>query len=130
MLLKDRNEYLFLAVEQEAGKYENNVMVIINPRTSRKSKQWLVNEYPKLNFCKQKKHKTSVNEEKYKVDSEYNEELQEFLRPTLESKAAKKTKIFGKSMKPYAQALGIKENNEKKKNIEKQQDKQSKLTSQ
>ena len=86
-------------------------MVIINPRTSRKSKQWLVNEYPKLNFCEQKKRETLVNEE-----------LREFLRPTLESKAAKKTKIFGKSMKTYAQALGIKENNEKKKNIEKQQD--------
>ena len=64
MSLKDRNEHLFLAVEQGVGKYENNVMVIINLRTSQKSKQWLVNEYPKLNFCKQKKRETLVNEEK------------------------------------------------------------------
>jgi len=82
-----------------------------------------------LNFHRQKKRETSVNEEKYKVDSEYNEELREFLRLTLESKASKKTKIFGKSMKSYAQALGIKEKNEKKKNIEKQQDEQSKSMS-
>jgi len=39
MSLKDRNEHLFLEVEQGVGKYENNVTVIINSRTSRKSKQ-------------------------------------------------------------------------------------------
>jgi len=41
------------------------------------------------------------------VNSEYNDELREFLKLTLESKEAAKNKKYGKSMKTYTQALGI-----------------------
>ena len=45
------------------------------------------------------------------MNSEYNDELREFLKLTLESKEAAKNKKYGKSMKTYAQALGIKQYN-------------------
>jgi len=109
MSLKDGENNLFIAAEQGVGKYENNVTVILNPRTSKKAKQWLVNEYHKLNFKESRERQTSVNEKQYEDNSKYNEELIEFLKPTLESKEAAKNKTYGKSMKSYAQALGIKQ---------------------
>jgi len=119
MSAHDGNDKLFLAVEQGVGKYEDNITVIINPKTTKKSKQWIVNEYPKLEFKEKKDRLSSINEQKYKIDQEYNDELREFLRPVLESKEAKKNKTFGKSMKSYAQALGIQQYSEEKKPSEK-----------
>ena len=73
MKLKDKNENLFLAVEQGAGKYDKSVTVVINQRTINKSKQWLAIKYPKLVFKNNKSRKTSVDAEKCKVDTTYNE---------------------------------------------------------
>ena len=119
MTVQDGNDKLFLAVEQGVRKYADNITVIINPKMIKKAKQWIVNEYPKLEFKEAKEHHSSINEEQYKINNEYNEELRKFLRPVLESKEAKQNKVFGKSMKSYAQALGIKQYSEEKKPIEK-----------
>ena len=119
MTVQDGNNKLFLAVEQGVGKYADNITVIINPKMIKKAKQWIVNEYPKLEFKEAKEHHSSINEEQYKINNEYNEELREFLRPVLESKEAKQNKVFGKNMKSYAQALEIKQYSEEKEPIEK-----------
>lgn len=119
MSVQDGNDKLFLAVEQGVGTYENNITVIINPKKIKKAKQWIVNDYPKLQFQETKERKSSINEEQYKNNNEYNEELREFLRPVLESKEAKQSKVFGKSMKSYAQALGIKQYSEERRVNEK-----------
>ena len=116
--LTEGGQQLFIAAEQGVGKYENNVTVILNPKMIKKAKQWLANKYQKLNFEETKERKLSVNEEQYKVNSEYNDELREFLKPTLESKEVAKNKKYGKSMKTYAQALGIKQYNNQKENVE------------
>ena len=107
MTLKEGEHKLFLAAEQGVGKYDNNVTVILNSKMIKKAKYWLVNDYPKLKFAETKERKSSVNEQQYKDNTKYNDELIEFLRPTLESKEAVNNKIYGKSMKTYAQALGI-----------------------
>ena len=119
MKVQNGNDNLFLAVEQGVGKYENNITVIINPKTIRKTKQWIVNEYPKLDFEDKHDRRSSINEQEYKMNKECDEELCEFLRPVLESKEAKKNKVFGKNMKSYAQALGIQQYNEEAKQVEK-----------
>ena len=77
-----------------------------------------MNEYQKLNFEETKERKLLVNEEQYKVNSEYNDKLREFLKPTLESKEVAKNKKYGKSIKTYTQALGIKQYNNHKENVE------------
>ena len=94
-----------------------SLKIIINPKTIKKSKQWIVNEYPKLAFEGEKERHSSTNEEQCKINNECNEELCEFLRPVLESKEAKQNKVFGKSMKSHAQALGIKQCSDNKKLI-------------
>ena len=104
---------LFLAAEQGSGKYENSVTVIINPRMINKAKEWIANEYLKLDFKEEQIRETSVDPELFKVDTQYNEQLHEFLRPTLQSKEAKKIKGFSKSMKSYAQVLRLDQNNRK-----------------
>ena len=119
MKVQNGNDNLFLAVEQGVGKYENNVTVIINPKTTRKTKQWIVNEHPKLEFEEKHDRCSSINEQEYKINKEHDEELREFLRPVLESKEAKKNKVFGKNMKSYAQAIGIQQCNEETKQVEK-----------
>ena len=117
MKLNHANHNYFLAAEQGSGKYENHVTVIINPKKITKAKQWLMNNYPTLNFEEKKDRSSTVKEERYKVNTKYNEELIEFLRPTLESKEAVTNKKYEKKFKTYAQALGIKiYNNNKEKN--------------
>ena len=44
------------------------------------------------------------------MKAKYNDDLKEFLQPILQKDNAIKTKKFGKKMKLYAQALGIKHN--------------------
>jgi len=114
MSLKEGKHNYFIAAEQGAGKYQNHVTVIINPKRIVKAKQWLMNVYHTLDFVAEKDRSSSVNDEKYKVNTKYKEELIEFLRPTLESKEAAENKKYGKKLKTYAQALGIKVYNSKK----------------
>ena len=83
---------LFLAAEQGSGRYENSVTIVINPKAINKAKQWIANEYLKLNFEEDKPRETSVDPEQFEVDTTYNDNLKEFLRPTLQTKDAKKTK--------------------------------------
>ena len=56
---------------------------MINPKEINKAKQWIANEYPKLNFKEDKPRETSVNPEQFEIDTAYNNNLKEFLRPTL-----------------------------------------------
>jgi len=63
MSLIEGGQQLFIAAEQGVGKYENNVTVILNPKMIKKAKQWLANEYQKLNFEETKERKSLVNEE-------------------------------------------------------------------
>ena len=104
---------LFLAAEQGSGTYKNSVMVVINPSIINKAKEWIANEYPKLDFKEEKMRETSIDPELFKVDAQHNEQLREFLRPTLQSKEIKKIKGFNKNMKSFAQVLGCNENNKK-----------------
>ena len=108
---------MFLEAEERSGKYENSVTVVINPRMTGKAKQWIANKCPKLAFEEEKSRETSVDPEQFRIDTTCNESLREFLRPTLQSKEAKRTKGFGKSVKTYAKALGIQMNNDKAKEV-------------
>jgi len=74
---------LFLAAEQGSGQYKNSVTVVINPRMINKAKEWIANQYPKLEFREEQIRETSVDPELFKVDTQYNEQLKEFLCPTL-----------------------------------------------
>ena len=126
MSLKDGDQKLFIAMEQGAGKYQNDVTVIINPKANKSAKHWIVNDYPRLQFIESKERMSSVNEDKCKDASKYNEELIEFLKPTLESRDAAKNKTFGKNMKSHAQALGIKKYNNPPSQVEKKDGNKSK----
>jgi len=107
------NNRLFLAAEQGSGQYANSVTVVINPRMINKAKEWIANEYPKLQFQDEQVRETSVDPELFKVDTQYNEQLKEFLRPALQTKEAKQVKGYKKTMKSYAQAIGLDQNNGK-----------------
>ena len=50
MEAKNNNNPLFLAVEQGARKYRNNVNIVVNPQTRFKSRNWLSEEYPRMIF--------------------------------------------------------------------------------
>ena len=54
---------LCLAAEQGSGTYENSVTVVINPSMINKAKEWMTNEYPKLDFKEEKleKHQLTQN---------------------------------------------------------------------
>jgi len=65
-----------------------------------------VEEYLKLNFRTKRQLITSVDPEKYRVDSKYNESLKEFLKPTIQYVDLNNNK-FGKKLKTHAQALGV-----------------------
>ena len=96
------NEHnLFLAAEQGAGKYQNNVTVVINPKIKENSRKWLVEEYLKLKFSTEIQLITSVDPEKYRVDSKYNKSLKEFLKPIIQQVDLNNNK-FGKKLKTYA----------------------------
>ena len=117
--VQNGNDNLFLAVEEGAGKCKNNITTIVNPKTTRKIKQWIVNECPKLEFEEKHDCCSSINEQEHRLNKECDEELREFLRPVLESKEAKKNKVFGKNVKSHAQALGMQQCNEETKQVEK-----------
>ena len=124
MGLKVNNDQLFLAAEQGSGKFEDNVTVVINPRTASQSRKWLAIDSKEINFRQEDKvMETSVNAEEFQHDIKYNEQLKEFLKPTLQLGAAKKVKGFGKNMKSYVEAVGISvtpPQQKKNKSIEKQ----------
>ena len=113
--VQEGNDKLFLAVDQGIGNHKDNIIVIINPKMTKKAKQWIASKHPKLEFKEAKEYKSLINEEQCKIDNKHNEDLREFLRPTLENEEAKQNKVFGKSMKSYAQALGIKQRSEERK---------------
>ena len=104
---------LFLAAEQGAGEYENSIAVVINPRMINKAKEWIAIDYPKLDFKEEQIRETSVDPQLFQMDAQCNEQLREFLRPSLQSKEAKRIKGFNKIMKSYAQVLGIDSNDNK-----------------
>ena len=66
---------LFLAAEQGSGTYENSVTVVINPSMINKAKEWIANEYHKLDFKEEKIRETSIDPELFKVDTQHNEQL-------------------------------------------------------
>ena len=83
MMLKYNGEQLFLAAEQGSGKFEDNITVVINPRTASKSRRWLAIDSKALIFKNGKSIETSVNAQEFELDIQYNEQLKEFLKPTL-----------------------------------------------
>jgi len=74
---------------------------VINPRIASKSRRWLAIDSKVLIFKDGKSIETSVNAQEFELDIQYNEQLKEFLKPTLQLNAAKKVKGFGKIMKTY-----------------------------
>ena len=72
-----------MAVEQGSERYENSIIIIINPRRILKAKQWLVNEYLNLDIKDMNILEILVNKEEYRKDIKYNEQLIEFLKSTL-----------------------------------------------
>ena len=63
MTLKHENHPLFLAAEQGAGKFKNNVNVVLNPRVKNQAKCWLSQECKFLTLKNIKDMKTSVIEQ-------------------------------------------------------------------
>ena len=62
MKLTHKNHPLFLAVEQGAGKFENNVNAVLNPRVKNQAKCWLSQECKFLTLKDIKEMKTLVVE--------------------------------------------------------------------
>ena len=60
-----------------------------------------MNEYPNLDIKDMDNLETSVNKEEYRKDTKYNEQLIEFLKPTLQLQAAKTYKTYRKYVKTY-----------------------------
>ena len=51
----EKNEHnLFLAAEKGAGKFKNDVTVIMNPKTKKIAKKWLAEECLQLKFQEEK----------------------------------------------------------------------------
>ena len=74
-----KNEHnLFLAVEKGAGKFENDVTVMMNPKTKEIARKWLVEEYLQQKFQEEKMLKTSIDPEEWNVNSKCNESLKNF----------------------------------------------------
>ena len=75
MKLMNESNPLFLAAEQGAGKFRNDVNVVINPRVKMHSKRWLSQEYPLLTFKTIKEMKTSVVVQNTQYDEQYSNSL-------------------------------------------------------
>ena len=101
---KVKDNKLFLAAEQGSGKYENDVTVMINPKTKVEVWKWLAEEHGQWDACQENKHVTSVDPEKCQGSWKHNESLKEFLKPAMQN-ANLKTNKHGKKIKSCAQAL-------------------------
>ena len=55
---------LFLVAEQGLEKYENNLIVIINPKMKVEAWKWLTEECGQWDVCQENEHMTSVDPEK------------------------------------------------------------------
>ena len=64
---KINEDNLFLAVEQGAKRFENNVNIVINSKMKLKLRKQLVEKYPKLIFKNKRHLETSVDSEEYKI---------------------------------------------------------------
>ena len=105
---KVNDSKLFTAVEQGAGKAFQNVHIMLNPKVKNIAIKWIVNNYNKIEFKFESEHKTSIDVTKHQKDVEHNEDLREFLAPVLQSKEATQMKKYGRKIKTYAQAIGLK----------------------
>ena len=108
MEAKIEKDPLFLAIEQGAGKFKNDLNVVINPHTRVKTRTWIIEEYPRLILKETKLIRTSVLINDISVNKQYKERLQDFLRPTLEYAVENQNKKIRKNLKTYAQAVGVK----------------------
>ena len=72
MTLKHNNNQLFLAAEQGLGKFEQDVTVVINPRTTSKSREWLAIDAKTLSFEEGKTLDMSVNAKEFQQDIQHN----------------------------------------------------------
>ena len=61
-----------------------------------KMKRWIAVDCLQLSFKEEKIRTASVDSEQFKVDAACNQELIEFLRPTLQTKGARKNKTCEK----------------------------------
>ena len=62
-LLKEvnyNNCLLFLAAEQGAGRYENDMHIVVNPRVKVKAKQWILDVHPKVKISDNYDNKTLI----------------------------------------------------------------------
>ena len=96
MMEKNDNNPLFLAVEQGAGKFKQDVNVVINPKTKMQSRKWLVEEYPQLIPQNAKEKKSSVIVKQFNQDEQYSNSLKEFLSPTFKNVPNNQQKKIGK----------------------------------
>jgi len=74
MALMHNKDQLFLAAEQGSGKFEQNITVVINPRVASQARKWLAIDAKELNFREEGKvMETSVNDQEFQHDIQYNE---------------------------------------------------------
>ena len=101
------DEKLFLVLEQGSGKFKEHTNVVLNPKLKNRARQWLLTEYPLLTLPDCAPAKTSVVAESSQNKEKYDEDLKEFLSPSLSKVDVSKTKKYSTKLKSYAQALGI-----------------------
>ena len=112
---------LILVAEQGDGKYSNNVTVVLNPAMKEQAKKWIVEACVKLKFRQERELRASVKLEEVQMNSMHNESLKEFLKASTNEKEIAKSK-HGKKLKTHAEVIGIKENNNQKKEMEKNEE--------
>lgn len=95
-LLKEQKieeEPLCIAVEQGSGKSSLDLHIVLNPRTMSQGKKWLVDQCKSVVFKNENNNATSVNEEQFRINIKYNEELKFFCNQFFNKKEQRKLRI-------------------------------------
>jgi len=125
MTVKKGGNFLFLAAEQGDGKFENRVIVVLNPKTQQQAKRWIVDEYMEMIFKQQRELKTSVDPNQFKINNAYSESLKDFLKPKIDEVEIAKSK-YGKKLKSYADVTRLNKKTQQEKETVKKQEKKNK----
>ena len=78
MKVNHKNHPLILAAEQGAGKFSQNVNVVINPKVRKYSRNWLHQNYPALTLKNMKDMKTSVIMKEPQHDEQHSNSIKQF----------------------------------------------------
>ena len=102
MTVQKGGQFLFLAAEKGEGKFNNGVIVVLNPKTQKQARRWIVDEYLLMKFSEERVLKTSVDPLQFDNNTAYSQSLQEFLTPKIDEAELARSK-YGKNLRSYAE---------------------------